>query len=110
MITFDRPGSQITYTDDNGNPVSPPDGAWGSRQGKSSWAKTSRPFTTREEFAIRIAQEQGRVTVKGLAEAADVGRAAARSTLQELANEGVLERIGKGPNDPRQYYQLAKRA
>lgn len=83
-IAFDRPGSQIAYVDEDGNPVPPPAGAWGSGQGRGGQAAASTGLDEREAAALRLATENGRVTRKGLEEEAHVGRTAANKTLKGL--------------------------
>lgn len=110
VVTFDRPGSQITYIDESGNPTPPPAGAWGSNQGKNGQAEHPRRLSAREQVAIDMARMQGKVTTKGLSDAEGVSRDTARATLRRLADEGMLEKVGKGPNDPHQYYRLVARS
>ena len=108
VVTFDRPGSQIAYVDGSGNPVPPPAGAWGSNQGKGSLAEPTRQLSAREQAAIDIARERGRVTTKDLSDAEGVSRDTARATLRRLADEGILEKVAKGPRDPHQHYRPVK--
>lgn len=108
VVTFDRPGSQIAYVDGSGNPVPPPAGAWGSNQGKGSLAEPTRQLSAREQAAIDMARERGRVTTKDLSDAEGVSRDTARATLRRLADEGILEKVAKGPRDPHQHYRPVK--
>ncbi len=41
---------------------------------------------------------------------ASVGRTKATKTLKQLAEKGVLAWVGKGTNDPYQYYRLNESA
>lgn len=61
-----------------------------------------------EKVAVRIARDEGRVTKKGLMEQAGVGRTKATETLKRLADKGILAWVGKGTNNPYQYYLLSE--
>ncbi len=108
VIRFDRLGAQATYMDEDGNPVPAHADAWAGKQGKGGQAEPSRQLDENEKIAVDVTRERGRVSVKSLAESAGVGRDAARSTLRRLADDGILEWVGKGPRDPRQHYRLPR--
>lgn len=108
VIRFDRPGAQVAYTDEDGNPVPAPADAWAEKQGNGDKAKPSRQLDENEKIAVDVARERGRVSVKSLVESAGIGRDAARSTLRRLVDDGFLEWVGKGPRDPRQHYRLPR--
>ena len=74
IIRFDRPGEQVTYTDEGGNPVPVPADAGAGKQGKGSRAEPSRQLDENEKNAVDAAHEQGRASVKSLAESAGIGR------------------------------------
>lgn len=63
-----------------------------------------------EKTAVQIARDSGRVTKKALMEQAGVGRTKATKTLKQLAEKGVLAWVGRGTNDPYQYYRLNENA
>ncbi len=61
----------------------------------------------REDTALEIAAEEGRITTSRLVDAANVGRRTAAATLLKLKDMGKLEWHGRNPNDPDQYYTLS---
>ena len=74
IIRFDRLGEQVTYADEGGNPVPVPADAGAGKQGKGSRAEPSRQLDENEKNAVDAAHEQGRASVKSLAESAGIGR------------------------------------
>ena len=61
--------------------------------GDRFWPATLAP---REAQALRLAQEQGTVTSRALAEAVGVSQERARQTLVALAGKGLLKARGTG--------------
>lgn len=68
--------------------------------------KGSSAFAETELVAIDIARENERVTAKGPADAAAVGRTKASETLKTLAERGNLIWVGKSVRDPHQCFRL----
>lgn len=101
MIRFERPGVQL-------------DAQVNSAAGDAAGpAASSAPFEATDEaekIAVRIARDSDRVTKKALMEQAGIGRTKATKTLKQLAEKGVLTWVGKGTNDPYQYYRLNESA
>ncbi|WP_055427637.1 MarR family transcriptional regulator [Bifidobacterium aesculapii] len=61
-------------------------------------------LTPTERKALTLAVDNGKVTTKVLAEAAEVSARTASKTLKELAGKGILNWCGSGTRDPKQYY------
>ena len=101
VVIFERPGSQVN--DRTGSTASGAVGAVADSAVLENLDETER-------IAVRIARDTGRVTKKGLMEQASVGRTKATKTLKQLAEKGVLAWVGKGTNDPYQYYRLNESA
>lgn len=101
VIRFERTGSQVN---DRGNIAA--DGTTVIAANPSALEGLNEA----EKTAVQIARDSGRVTKKALMEQAGVGRTKATKTLKQLAEKGVLAWVGRGTNDPYQYYRLNENA
>ena len=101
IIRFERTGSQVN---DRGNIAA--DGTTVIAANPSALEGLNEA----EKTAVQIARDSGRVTKKALMEQAGVGRTKATKTLKQLAEKGVLAWVGRGTNDPYQYYRLNENA
>lgn len=101
VIRFERTGSQVN---DRGNIAA--DGTTVIAANPSAFEGLNEA----EKTAVQIARDSGRVTKKALMEQAGVGRTKATKTLKQLAEKGVLAWVGRGTNDPYQYYRLNENA
>ncbi len=64
-------------------------------------------FSENERTAIALAQENGRVTTRKLAETAGISKQTASALLKRLEARGTLRWHGNNKHDPSQYYLLA---
>lgn len=77
----------------------------GASSGREAGARrSSMTMAEREDLAVAMARENGRVTTRDLMERAHVSRRTANATLVKLVGSNRLKVHAANPNDPHRYY------